>query len=409
MAKKISELNPIIGSALADDDQFVVVDKLGNETKRIDKSEVASSIGYIGGIQDKSADYTAVASDRTTLIRSTATLTLSLTAAATLGDSWFVDVLASSGITTIDPDDAETIDGASTLDIAEGKSVRISCNGVAFYSQFFSADVAGTMSNVVEDTTPQAGGDFSMNGHQLSLSQGADVATASELLLLTDGNIVNLTGTTTVVSIETTADTIPVGTIILCKSVGAFTLTHHATNLILLGGANITTAAGDWFELQKYAAGDWRMVSFNGISSTADWEAGTSTKPSLASPAKNAAAIAALGFNGGNSFFSSAQTITTAGSLTLAHGLGAVPRQTAYYLECTTAEYNYSIGDVLVVAAGYRDGNAGVHGFSLVLDATNLNIRFANDGLVFASVDKNTGDGVFLTNTKWKLRVRAWA
>jgi hypothetical protein len=40
------------------------------------------------------------------------------------------------------------------------------------------------------------------------------------------------------------------------------TLTHHATDLILPGGANITTAAGDIGVFYEYAAGDWRCESY---------------------------------------------------------------------------------------------------------------------------------------------------
>ena len=43
---------------------------------------------------------------------------------------------------------------------------------------------------------------------------------------------------------------------------GALTLTHHATDLILPGGANITTAAGDVAVFTEYASGDWRCVSY---------------------------------------------------------------------------------------------------------------------------------------------------
>jgi hypothetical protein len=87
-------------------------------------------------ILDKSGDYTVVAWDRSKLIRSTATMTLSLTAAATCGNGWFIDVLATTGTLTIDPDGSETIDGASTLEVTVGQSCRIRCNGTAFYSQF---------------------------------------------------------------------------------------------------------------------------------------------------------------------------------------------------------------------------------------------------------------------------------
>ncbi len=47
------------------------------------------------------------------------------------------------------------------------------------------------------------------------------------------------------------------------------TFTHHSTNLIVLGGVNITTAAGDECELVEYALGDFRMTSYSKASGLA--------------------------------------------------------------------------------------------------------------------------------------------
>ena len=41
------------------------------------------------------------------------------------------------------------------------------------------------------------------------------------------------------------------------------TLTHDATDLILPGGANITTAAGDEAEFIEYATGDYRCTNYS--------------------------------------------------------------------------------------------------------------------------------------------------
>ena len=112
--------------------------------------------------------------------------------------------------------------------------------------------------SVVEDSSPQLGGNLSANGKQIQWSKGADVASAAELPVLTDGNYFDVTGTTTVTSIATTA----VGNLIKLHFDDALTLTHHATDLILPGGANITTAAGDEAEFIEYAAGDYRCTSY---------------------------------------------------------------------------------------------------------------------------------------------------
>lgn len=89
-------------------------------------------------------------------------------------------------------------------------------------------------------------------------AKGADVASASTLTLGDDGNYFDVTGTTTITSIATKG----VGTVVLLQFDGALILTHNATDLILPGGANITTAAGDHAEFIEYATGDWRCTNY---------------------------------------------------------------------------------------------------------------------------------------------------
>ena len=63
------------------------------------------------------------------------------------------------------------------------------------------AYIGRTKTEVIEDTTPQLGGDLDCNGAQIQWSKGADVASATALPVLTDGNYFDVTGTTTVTSI----------------------------------------------------------------------------------------------------------------------------------------------------------------------------------------------------------------
>lgn len=91
-----------------------------------------------------------------------------------------------------------------------------------------------------------------------TLTKGSDVASATDLLVNIDGNIFDVTGTTTIVTIATKG----VGTVIKLHFDAALTLTHHATNLILPGEANITTAAGDEAEFYEYASADWRCTKY---------------------------------------------------------------------------------------------------------------------------------------------------
>lgn len=80
----------------------------------------------------KSAGYTAVAGDNNTFYEFTATATLALTAAATLAADWHMTVFANGGVVTIDPNGAETINGAASLVLADGDAAIIICTGSAF-------------------------------------------------------------------------------------------------------------------------------------------------------------------------------------------------------------------------------------------------------------------------------------
>jgi hypothetical protein len=119
----------------------------------------------------------------------------------------------------------------------------------------------------------------------------------------------------------------------------------------------------------------------------------------------------------GNSVFteeyvSANQTITAAGSLTLAHGLSSEPKLIQVYLECQTGELNYTAGQKILVNNHFtNDGSAGAtsRGVAVVPDATNLNIRFGSNTQTFNLLNYTTGGGANITNANWELIVKAYA
>lgn len=89
--------------------------------------------------------------------------------------------------------------------------------------------------------------------------QGANIASASTTDLSTaTGDYVFVTGTTTITALGTAT----AGVERTVQFTGALTLTHNATSLILPGGANITTAAGDVAVFKSEGSGNWRCVSY---------------------------------------------------------------------------------------------------------------------------------------------------
>lgn len=93
---------------------------------------------------------------------------------------------------------------------------------------------------------------------ELSSATEASVASATTTNVLgQDAIFVSVTGTTTITSLGTGTKTLKI-----VRFTGALTLTHNATSLILPGGANITTAAGDTMIVVSDASSNARVVSY---------------------------------------------------------------------------------------------------------------------------------------------------
>lgn len=254
----------------------------------------------------------------------------------------------------------------------------------------------------------------------LNEAQGADIASAATVNLTTaTGNYVHITGTTTI-----TAITLAQGAERTVVFDGALTLTDGAS-LLLPASANITTAAGDSAIFRGESAGVVRCIDYirkSGSPLVAGADASATVKGivELATSAEiktgtdtvrvvvPSELLAAQGFS---AYFQSAeQTITSAGALTVAHGLARSPILVQFYLICKTAENGYSIGDTIYHPAGASNSASDALGVSCIFDATNINIRFgSNVTSSFTAINKGTGGSAGLTNANWKLIIRAWA
>lgn len=109
-------------------------------------------------------------------------------------------------------------------------------------------------------------------------------------------------------------------------------------------------------------------------------------------------------------YVSSEQTIVLGGALTLPHDLGASPKLVQLWLRCVVAEHGYSVGDLVQITntADSIGSVAGI-GWSVVPDATNINLRAGNTAFATLII-KNTGAGTTVnTVANWRLIVRAWA
>ena len=123
------------------------------------------------------------------------------------------------------------------------------------------------MSTIKADAVTAVGtnGDLSLDGlgtggvsiaSTLKMTKGGDISSASPLVIDTDGNYFDVTGTT-----NFAAMTVEEGNFFMLQFDGALTITH-GSGIEIPGGANVTTAAGDRLLCYATAANTVEVMSF---------------------------------------------------------------------------------------------------------------------------------------------------
>lgn len=166
------------------------------------------------------------------------------------------------------------------------------------------------------------------------------------------------------------------------------------------------------------------VATFNGATGKIIKDSGValSSKANLASPALTGTPTAPTAAVGTNTtqlattafvqaatafktmFESAQQTYTLGGLLTLPHGLGVKPKLYGLFMQCTTADNGWAIGDEVPL---YLSSGAGNKGMAVWPDATNMNVRIGSTAVDY--IGKASGSGFVVTPGSWKLVVRAWA
>ena len=300
---------------------------------------------------------------------------------------WFVAECIGAGLVTITPA-TSTINGGATLTIATGEAYKITSDGTNYRARPLGPAYAKTNS-LTEDTAPDFTNDF--------VTTAKASGTASRKLRL-NGVHSPSSGSKTASYTVTDSDR---GTSIRFAGLAAnATVTLPAASgragfLLYLSNEDTTDTVPFSMIVDPNGA-----ELIDGFSTRAGF---TGTRITILCDGTGWRTV-----QGFYRYFSGDQTITAAGSLTLAHGLGAVPKEIWCEIKCTTAEFNYSIGDIVAMPPFYYD-SVNTHNASIVPDATNLNIRFTSPANTYLAPNKTTGALANLTNTSWRVRFYATA
>lgn len=300
------------------------------------------------------ANYTYLSSDRTRVkIRSNSATAMSDTlpqAGTTFPAGWAMTVVNddATATLTITPT-TSTIDGAASTTIKAGRGAEIFSDGTNYYTNRGSHGALGPLTNIASATTCDFGAALS--------------------------NYLNVTGSTAITSLGSTASA--AFPFYVAKMAAGIVITQ-GTNLNVQGGVSYTTAANDYIFAFVRASGAWDVLI-----SKAD---GTPVTPPQTY----------------KKFTSSQQTITSAGTLTIAHGLSAVPNIVQLFLVNQTGEAGYTAGQITPANPALNADSSADGGVSIIVDATNITIRYGSDTNVFRITNATTGAVANLTNANWK-------
>jgi hypothetical protein len=158
---------------------------------------------------------------------------------------------------------------------------------------------------------------------------------------------------------------------------------NTGANMVLFGGAHATLANDILLR-----AGGLNQLQYDDSASSWDFQSNDVLAPNLLT----------------GKFKSSDQVITSAGLLTLAHGLGAEPELLQISLKAVNAVLGYSVGEETPANPSIGNGR----GPAITKDGTDVKIRFDADTGAFSVAHNTTGATTVITNTDWNLVVRAW-
>jgi hypothetical protein len=105
-------------------------------------------------------------------------------------------------------------------------------------------------------------------------------------------------------------------------------------------------------------------------------------------------------------FFESTEVAISAGATSVqAHGLGGIPNLVTVALRCKTAQYGWTANDEVAVAQDCDQASG--NGLSAGAETGNIVVQIGGAAAVFVH-ERTSGINRQLTNSSWRVVVRAW-
>ena len=321
--------------------------------------------------------------------------------------------------------DLNTTDASNTTRFYEGQAPSTLNNG--------GRALEGLLARGFGDTIiPSKTTTGSANAQALSPNQTvADITTCKSLFIWKAGYTntgamtlnISDTATTGALSVKTTDGNDPIAGAV---TAGGFYITVcDGTNIVLLNpSTNLSDGSVTLAKMANLAANKiiGRATASTGVpeavglatglamsggnlalqQATTSAIGGAETATDTEAKARSSTTVVITPSNLGALRYTSTGDLANSGQITKAHGLGAVPSRFGWYLECSTTELGYSVGD-RVSGETLDNGGGGTPG-TCYADATNIGMQVIS---TIRCYQKGTTTLTSMDTSKWKVIV--WA
>ena len=229
----------------------------------------------------------------------------------------------------------------------------------------------------------------------------ADVTTTSKRMMFNLSGIA--TSTTRILTVQDSDGTLAYTAQIAAATTGLGTVTTGQVAAATVGLMDLTSVQTATNKTLTAPLLTGILAASTGVTTTAG---DNSTK--LATTAYVATAVGTAPFS--KSFTSTGQAITVAGTLTLAHSLGAQPKIVFAKLHNVTSELGYTTGQEITISLGPTEtGASNGRGVQVQFDATNLTVIFGGASTPIQILNGSTGFTTSITLANWTIIFSAFA